>query len=269
MTPQNTEEIKREQIEKFKREHGYYLNNIWYPRVTKICEVKSKPALYYFYGQAESFEAANRKKQKAADEGKIIHEIVESFITNRPIIVPEEYLGIKQAFEDFLKNHSLFSKVEWLEKKVKHSGYRYAGTFDIIGEIDGQFALIDIKTSAMIYDDYRLQTSAYFYALNEEPWILDNNGRKTILPREIERRFVLRIGQKRICQKCGAVKRIRKMGDKIEGGDLNCQHEFGEIIGEWELKSFDNHEEDFEGFLHCKGLWEWEYRDYLKEIGYL
>ena len=261
--------MKYQNIEEFKKDQGYYIENIWYPRVTKICDIKSKPALYYFYGQAESYEAANRQKQKAASEGKVVHEIVESFILHRPIMVPEEYQGIKQAFEDFLKNYSLFSKAEWLEKKVKHSGHRYAGTFDIIGEINNHFALIDIKTSASVYDDYRLQTSAYFYALGEEPWLLDFNGRKIILPREIEKRYILRIGQKRICEKCGAIMRVKKMGDKIENGNPNCEHKFGGIMGEWELKEFENHEEDFKGFLHCKGLWEWEYRDYLREIGYL
>ncbi len=261
--------MKYQNSEEFKKDQGYYVNNVWYPRVTKICEVKSKPALYYFYANAANMEEANLKKSKAAQEGKIIHEIIESYISHRPVIVPEEYLGIKQAFEDFLKNHSLFSKFEWLEKKVVHSGHRYAGTFDIIGEIDGHFALIDIKTSASIYDEYRLQTSAYFYALNEEPFLRDSKGRKIVLPREIEKRYVLRINQIRICEKCGAVMKVKKMGNKIESGSPDCEHQFGKIIGEWELKEFDNHEEDFKGFLHCKGLWEWEYRDYLKEIGYL
>ncbi len=214
-------------------------------------------------------EDAITKKSKAAFEGRIIHEIIESYISHRSIVVPEEYIGIKNAFEDFLKNYSLFSKYDWLEKKIVHSGHRYAGTFDIIGEINGHFSLLDIKTSSSIYDEYRLQTSAYFYALNEEPFLRDSKGGKIILPREIEKRYILRISQKKICEKCGAVMRVKKMGDKIEGGYLNCEHKFGEIIGEWELKEFDNHEEDFKGFLHCKGLWEWEYRDYLKEIGYL
>jgi hypothetical protein len=257
-------------IEEFKKDQGYFINGEWYPRVTKICEVKSKPALLKFYAEAENFETANRKKQTAANEGKIVHEIIESFISHRPIIVPEDYLGFKKAFEDFLKNYSFFSKHEWIEKKVKHPLHRYAGTFDILAEVDGKFSLIDIKTSQSVYDDYRLQTAAYFYALSEEPWLLDNNGRKIILPREIEKRYVLRINQKKICLKCGAVVKLRKMGDKIvEKGEPNCQHEFSEVIGEWELKEFDSHSEDFKGFLHCKGLWEWEHRDYLKKIGYL
>ena len=261
--------MKYQNIEEFKKDQGYIIENQWYPRVTKICDIKSKPGLYYFYANAPDFVSANQKKQKAADEGKIVHEIIESFISHKPIIVPEDYLGFKMAFEDFLNNHSFFSKYEWIEKKVKHPGHRYVGTFDALGEIDGKFALIDIKTSQSVYDDYRLQTSAYFYALNEEPWLLDYRGQKIILPREIEKRYILRLNQKRICEKCGAVLKLRKMGDKIEGGDENCEHKFGEIIGEWELKEFDNHEEDFRGFLHCKGLWEWEYRDFLKEIGYL
>ncbi|MDT7868265.1 MAG: hypothetical protein RQ894_00340 [Candidatus Pacebacteria bacterium] len=256
-------------LEEFKKEFGYVIDNTWYPRVTKICEIKSKPALYYFYAEAPNFKEATSKKIKAADEGKIIHEIIESFIQRRQIIVPPEYEGIKKAFEDFLKNHSFFSKEDWLEKKTVHFLHRYAGTFDIIGELDGQFSLIDIKTSQSIYEDYRLQTSAYFMALNEEGFFRDEKGRKIPLLKPLEKRYVLRINQKRICEKCGAVMRIRKMGSKIEGGDAFCDHRFGEILGEWELKAFDNVEEDFKAFLGCKTLWEWEYRDYLKEIGYL
>ncbi len=262
--------MERQSIEAFKKEQGYFINGEWYPRVTKICDVKSKPALYYFYAQAPDFKSATEQKQKAASEGKIVHEIIESFISHRPIIVPEDFSGFKKAFEEFLKNYSFFSKHEWIEKKVRHPFHRYAGTFDILGEIDGHFALIDIKTAQSVYDDYRLQTAAYFYALTEEPWLLDNKGNKIVLPREIEKRYILRINQKRICLKCGAVMKVRKMGDKIiESGESNCDHQFSEIIGEWELVEFDSHSEDFKAFLHCKGLWEWEYRDYLREIGYL
>lgn len=261
--------MKYQSIEEFKKEQGYFVDNVWYPRVTKICEVKSKPGLYYFYAESLNFEEANQKKAKAAYEGKIVHEIIESIIEQKPIQVPEEYIGFKKAFEDFLKEHSLFSKKEWIEKRIKHPKFRYAGTFDILGELDGHFSLIDIKTSNSIYDEYRLQTSAYLMALNEEPLLRDIYGRKIVLPREIEKRYILRINQKRICEKCGAVLKLKKMGNKLEGGDPNCEHQFSEILGEWELKEFDSLEEDFRGFLACKGLWEWEYRDYLKQIEYL
>jgi hypothetical protein len=257
-------------LEEFKRKHGYIIEGIWYPRVTSIVNIKSKPALYYFYAAADNFSEAQSKKMKAAYEGSIVHEILESIVSGKEIIVPENYIGFKKGFENFLKNHSLFTKKEWIEKRIKHSVYRYSGTFDIIAELDGHFSLIDIKTSTEIYDDYRLQTSAYFFALNEEPILLDTKGyNKSILPKPIEKRYVLRINQVQICEKCGAKKTLRMMGDKIKGGDENCQHKFSEILDEWELREFDNPEEDFKGFLACKELWEWENRENLKEIGYL
>jgi hypothetical protein len=256
-------------LEEFKKRHGYIINGVWYPRVTSIVDIKSKPALYYFYAAQENFEVAQEKKSKAAQEGTIVHEILEAIVGGREIIVPPEYIGFKNGFENFLKEHSFFSKQDWIEKRIKHSNYRYSGTFDILAEVDGVFSLVDIKTALEIYDDYRLQTAAYFYALNEEPFLLDKSGKKIVLPKYVEKRYILRINQIQVCEICGAKKYLRSMGDKIKEGDPNCEHKFGEITYEWELKEFENPEEDFKGFLACKDLWEWEYRDYLKEIGYL
>ncbi len=52
-----------------------------------------------------------------------------------------------------------------MEKKVKHPYYRYVGTFDILADIDNSFALVDIKTSAAVYDDYRLQQPLIYLLL--------------------------------------------------------------------------------------------------------
>ncbi|MCS7183781.1 MAG: hypothetical protein NZ866_00305 [Patescibacteria group bacterium] len=254
--------------DEFKKRHGYLVDGIWYPRVTSIVDIKSKPALYYFYAAAENFTDAQNKKRKAAYEGTIVHEILEAIVRGKEIIVPPEFIGFKKGFESFLKNYSLITRAEWIEKRIKHSNYRYSGTFDILAEVNGVFSLIDIKTAAEIYDDYRLQTAAYYYALNEEPVLIDNS-KKIVLPKLIEKRFILRLNQIQVCELCGAKKIIRRMGDKIKGGEDFCQHQFGEIIEEWEFKEFDNPEEDFKGFLACKELWEWEHREKLKEIGYL
>ena len=50
--------------EEFKNKAGYIINDAWYPRVTKIVEIKSKPALYRYYGAATSYDAAQAKTQK-------------------------------------------------------------------------------------------------------------------------------------------------------------------------------------------------------------
>src|SRR5260221_353122 len=43
--------------EKFMEENGYHIEGTWYPRVTKIVSIKSKPALYWVYGEAGSYKA--------------------------------------------------------------------------------------------------------------------------------------------------------------------------------------------------------------------
>ncbi len=257
--------------DEFQKKEGYFIQGLWYPRVTSICQIKNKPALYYFYARAENYEEADLKKNQAAAEGTMIHHILEKIIIGDGFVVPEQYLGIKKAFDDFIKNHAFHSRKEWLERRVKHSNHRYSGTFDILAEVDGELAIVDLKSSASIYRDYRLQTAAYLSAINEEPWLLDENGNKYLIPNEVTKRYVLRINQKRICEKCGATMKLRSMGNKIEANKNSngCQHQWGEILGEWELKEFDQPEVDFQAFINAKGLWEWENQEILGRIGYL
>jgi hypothetical protein len=256
-------------LDDFQKYCGYFLGGIWYPRVTSIVEIKSKPALYAFYANAENFSEAKKQLSKAANEGTIVHQLVEDAVMGKESHVPDRYIGFQKGFEEFLKQHNFFAKKEWIERKIRHPFHRYVGTFDMVAEIDGVFSLVDIKTASAVYDDYRLQTSAYFYAINEEPWLLDSRGSKILLPREIQKRYVLRLNQIQVCEKCGATKKLRDMGDKISGGRADCEHQFAPIKQDWELKDFDEPAKDFEAFLHCKGLWEWENKGWLEEIGYL
>jgi len=258
-------------LESFKEQNGYTIDDVWYPRVTSICGIKHKPALTYFYAAAESYADANRKKDLAASEGKVIHEMIEKVIRGEEPTVAEHQLGFREAFREFLGQHSFHARREWIERRVKHPTHRYSGTFDLLAEVDGVFSLVDIKTSSGIWPDYALQTSAYLYALNDEPWLSDEKGKRTILPKAVEKRYVLRLNQVRRCDQCGAIQRVREMGDKIINGKNKngCVHSWGPLMADWELKEFSNNEIDFKGFLHCKGVWEWECRKELEELGYL
>ena len=263
-------------IDYFKKTSGYMIDGMWYPRVTSIIQTKSKPALYYFYAKAASYKEAEEKKKKAAAEGTEVHELFEKLVVGKPVKVPPKFIGIKQAFDEFLQQYNFFTKGDWLERRIRHPLHRYAGTFDMLAEINGTLSILDIKTSASVYDDYRLQTAAYVYALNEEPWVLNEKGNKTLLHKDVEKRYILWVNQIRKCQNCSAKLRLRSMGDKAEKGSATCEHKWGNIEAEWELIDFDdpkdkeNHiEKDFQGFVHCKGLWEWDNRKILEGIGYL
>jgi hypothetical protein len=126
--------------------------------------------------------------------------------------------------------------------------------------IDGRFGVLDIKTSQGIYRDYNLQTSAYMEALKDQF-------------RTLQTRWILRIDQQEECLRCGAMRRTKGGREKVRRGQTPIcplgSHEWGELKGIIELKEFPFWQEDFEGFLGAKRLWEWENEFWLKRIGYL
>ena len=65
-------------LSEFQSSNGYDIEGRWYPRVTAIVGIKAKPALYHFYASQKSFAAAEAMKNKSAEEGTLVHEIIES-----------------------------------------------------------------------------------------------------------------------------------------------------------------------------------------------
>ena len=63
--------------EDFKEQCGYTIDEVWYPRVTKIVTIKAKPALYRYYGAATSYKAAQDATEQSAKEGTLVHETIE------------------------------------------------------------------------------------------------------------------------------------------------------------------------------------------------
>ena len=59
-------------IDEFKDANGYTIDGVWYPRVTKIVGIKSKPALYRYYGEAKSYKSAQEATEQSAKEGTMI-----------------------------------------------------------------------------------------------------------------------------------------------------------------------------------------------------
>lgn len=243
----------------FRESAGHEIDGVWYPRVTKIMEIKAKPALYRFYGEVANYNAGQAIAQKSAEEGTKIHETVESLLLDEnPVITPEIKPAI-DAFLDILSKNSIHTRPDYVERRIVNYEHRYAGTVDALASIDGKFGVLDIKTSQSIYRDYNLQTSAYAAALADEF-------------QNLETRWILRIDQIKTCLKCGATLREKGGRQKIKisrGGKTNCEHEWSELKGEAELQEFPFWEKDFQAFLSAKKLWEWENEYMLRRIGYL
>jgi hypothetical protein len=248
-------------INEFKESSGYTIDGLWYPRVTKIVTIKAKPALYYYYGEAKSYRAANESTEQSAREGTMIHEAAEAILLGKDPEIPKEIKGAITSFKEFLAKTPIGVTPELVERRIVNRDHRYAGTVDAIATIDGKLGVLDIKTSASIYRDYCLQTSAYMDALKDD------------FP-ELSTRWILRIDQLQKCVKCGALRRMKGGNEKIKtdwhnGAMRICTHQWGEPYGDIELREFPSWHSDFQAFLAAKRLWEWENETWLKKIAYL
>jgi len=252
-------------LQHFKGMSGYEIDGVWYPRVTKIVDIKSKPALYKFYAEMGNFGKSEAVKKQSASEGTLIHETVEDILMGKqPEISPTIKPAI-DAFMKFLEEKNIQADAEFVEKQVINFDERYAGTLDALALIDGKFGVLDIKTSQAIYRDYNLQTSAYLAAVLKDF-------------KNLQTRWILRIDQTKTCLKCGATLREKGGRQKIKlpwingaysAKAKNCEHEWSEVKGEIELKEFPYWQEDFKAFLGAKRLWEWENDYWLRQAGYL
>lgn len=246
--------------ESFKETNGYVIDDIWYPRVTKIVSINAKPALYRFYGEAESFRGAQSITQQSAKEGTLVHETVEALLLGKNPVVDPSVKPAIDAFSRFFETKKIQTMPEYVEKRILNPDHRYAGTIDALALIDGKFGVLDIKTSQAIYRDYNLQTSAYMDALK-------NNYEN------LQTRWILRIDQIQKCLDCGATRRVKGGREKIKlakNSRIECgEHRWSELQGDIEFQEFPYWRDDFEAFLGAKRLWEWENEFWLKKVGYL
>ena len=256
--------------EDFKAKNGYELDGTWYPRVTKILDVKAKPALEGFFREMGSFEAADEVKNKSAEHGSMVHELVQQVAIGGGPTVPEEFRPAVEAFEVFAKARNIVFHPDFIERRVWSSQKRYAGTMDALAEADGKFGVLDIKTSTGFYPEYNLQTGAYIQALQEY-----QTKHALGLPRDIQTRWILRIDQQKTCVRCTSKLREKGGRNKIRNGKSNgtercgeAEHEWGPTVGEVEIREFPYWFNDVKAFNAAKILWEWENSYWLRQIGY-
>ena len=254
--------------ETFKEANGYTIEDVWYPRVTKIVSIKAKPALLRFYGEALNFKAAQNVTAASAKEGTLVHEAVEAILLGQHPDVDPAVRPAVESFKKFLEANSIQVLPELVEKRVINFDHRYAGTVDALALINGKFGVLDIKTSQAIYRDYNLQTAAYMDALKHD--------------HTLQTRWILKIDQVQTCRRCGATRRVKGGREKIRLNNHRgnpstssisvCSmdgHDWSELRGDVEIKEFPYWQKDFEAFLAAKRLWEWENEYWLQKAGYL
>jgi len=110
--------------------------------------------------------AYRKKSQDALNIGEAVHAWCEQAIKFKlgegtmPSL-PDNPI-VRESIENF-RDWTKENDVKWLssEEKIYNRKYKYAGTVDAVAEVNGDFGVIDFKTSKRLYDEYDLQVSAY------------------------------------------------------------------------------------------------------------
>lgn len=133
----------------FDQGHKYTLDGREVPSVSELCRFLSRE----IYG-----EVVQWRLDQAADRGSAVHKLCEALDLYGKADVPDDLLPYLQAYLAFRREH----QVTWtaVEKPLYHKTDRYAGTLDRIGTVDGQPAIVDLKTS------YRVQKPLALAQLN-------------------------------------------------------------------------------------------------------
>lgn len=106
--------------------------------------------------------AYKKKSIGAINLGREVHEWCEQAILWKlgEAEVPsmpsdEKAVNAINAFREWVK----LNDVEWLaaEQRVYSRTHNYAGTVDAVARVNGEFAVIDFKTSTRIYEEYYLR----------------------------------------------------------------------------------------------------------------
>jgi len=197
------------ELEFDEKKHYYSVEGEYAPSVTTILDSIAKPALIpwaanegakFFISHihdnmkvedmAKGIRSAYRTSSGSAlNIGMEVHKWCEEAILwklgkGEAPLTPErtESKNAINAFREWTK----VNDVEWLtvEEKVYHRGHKYAGTVDATAVINGEYCVIDFKTSGAIYSAYHLQCAAYAKAIE------DMRGK------EVDKAYVLRFDKK-------------------------------------------------------------------------
>jgi len=151
---------------------------VYVPSVTWICEHYPKGIGFYKWLANKGWDEAEALKEAAGDKGSKVHQAVALLIDGQTITMEHALTNPKteQAEQLSLEEYeAVVSFADWfakakpkiIQKEFAVWGDGYAGTVDLLCEIDGQTYIVDFKTSQYIWPSHELQVSAYAKTLNK------------------------------------------------------------------------------------------------------
>lgn len=148
------------------------------PSVTWITSYSHKGIGLEKWRANHGWDESQELLREAGDRGYLVHSLITKILGGGEISIDEQVINQNSGILEPIDLHvyeSVMSFVSWFsEVKPKVLGnevvvfndtYGYAGTADLICEIDGKRTLIDLKTSQNVWLSHKLQLSAYKHCL--------------------------------------------------------------------------------------------------------
>ena len=214
--------MKTEQVTKRSRAHITYklADGTAVPGVTTVLSVLNKPALVKWANNLglQGIDSSKYVDEKAAI-GTLAHRMIADYLRGEETDTNEySKVQIDQA------ENAVLSFFEWekahhitpilIEEPMVSEVFRFGGTIDCLGKINGNLCLIDFKTSRGIFPEMLIQVVAYKQLLVEHGHKVDQT---TILrvgrtdDEGFEERFVNELDKRwQIFQHCLEIYRLQK-----------------------------------------------------------
>lgn len=148
----------------------------YYPSVTWIAGHYPKGIPFYKWLADRGWDEAEAIKNAAGDKGSKVHKACEDidmgvkidvvnakYVNNssgQPENLTREEVDCIISYSDFIET---FRPILLANERTCF-GKNYAGTIDKIFRVNGQIWILDIKTSKNIWEEFKLQLSAYSHA---------------------------------------------------------------------------------------------------------
>lgn len=153
----------------------------WAARVTRegVCALEAMGELPNLSGEKSPWALKSAldkhglshtsRTDAAATRGTSVHDALELWATEQKVPNPQDFpeadRGYVQALAGFIVDH----EPHFIQSELPVASYEYAfaGRLDHIIEVDGQPAILDLKTSKDLYREVHIQTAAYALAASE------------------------------------------------------------------------------------------------------
>ena len=131
-------------IDFFKQKYGYEIEGVWLPRVTAVTSLVSKSFLF--------------SNQGSADWGTLVHSAIASILKKEVVGTLSSIQPSLAAFHEWQREYrvKILDPQTHIEKRVYDMEAGYAGTIDMVAEVQGTVGVVDLKTSNGIREEYFL-----------------------------------------------------------------------------------------------------------------